>query len=102
MEGLLLIVAMIGAPIMLLGGLQIIVVRRFGDLALLFTSGLIAAAGIYLLIDEANAPPVMGNQAAWVGLGVVAIFAVVVVNIGFFIASLARMARMREQGKVSR
>jgi hypothetical protein len=90
MEVILLLAMIIGAPILIVGGVQILIWTLLGSTALRIVSALIVLICAGLLINEALLPPVLGNKSALIGLGSVAVGMLMVENLLIVCAPLMR------------
>ena len=90
MEVILLLAIIIGAPILIVGGVQILIWKLIGSKALRIVSAIIAMICAGLLINEAFLPPVQGNKGALIGLGSIAVGIVMVENLLIVCAPLMR------------
>ena len=90
MEVILLLAIIIGAPILIVGGVQILIWKLIGAPAIRIVSALIALICAGLLINEAFLPPVYGNKSALIGLGSFAIGILLVENLLIVCAPLMR------------
>ena len=88
MELALLLTMIVGAPILIIGGVQILIWKLVGAKALrLFCAIIILACG-YFLVAEALAPPIYGNKSALIGFGTFAIVILLCENLLILCAPL--------------
>ena len=90
MEVILLLAIIIGAPILIVGGVQILIWKLIGATVLRIFSALISFICAGLLINEALLPPIYGNKSALIGLGSIAIGILMVENLLIVCAPLMR------------
>lgn len=90
MEVILLLAIVIGAPILIVGAVQILIWKLIGLTALRIASALLALVFAGLLINEALLPPVYGNKSALIGLGSFAIIILMIENLLIVCAPLMR------------
>ena len=102
MEVFLLLTVIIGAPILIVGGLQILIWKLIGARALRIVSALIALICAGLLINEAFLPPVYGNKSALFGLASLAIGILMVENLLIVGAPLIRRFLLWEKSVQAR
>ncbi len=73
MEVILLLAIIVGVPIVVVGGVQVLIWKLVSAKALRIVSAIIALVCGFYLLDGLFAPPVYGNKSGYVGLGYAAI-----------------------------
>jgi len=90
MDVVLLLTVIVGAPIFIIGGVQISIWKLIGAKALRLFSSIIILICVYFLVAEASGPPVYGNKSALVGLGTFAVGILLIENLLILFAPLLR------------
>ena len=90
MEILLLSSVIVGTPIIIVGGVQILIWKLIGTTALRLGSMVIVLICLVFLVAESFAPPVYGNKSGLLGLGTLAIGILMVENLLIICAPLMR------------
>ncbi|MEH6722520.1 MAG: hypothetical protein V7686_03240 [Qipengyuania sp.] len=90
MEVVLFLAVIVGAPIVIIGGVQILIWKLVGMRALQICAVLVLLVCGYFLVMEAFAPPVYGNKSGLVGLSTLALGLLALENFLILCAPLMR------------
>ena len=90
MDLLLLLAAMIGAPLVIVGGVQLLIWKLIGAKALLLFASITFVASAILLAAEAFSPVTFGNRSGLVALSSLTVAFVMVESLLVLLAPLKR------------
>ncbi len=90
MEGVLLLAILIGAPIVVVGGVQILIFKLLGGRVLRGFCAAVALVCSAALVSEALAPPIYGSKSGYVGLTIAALLLLLIENLLIVFAPLFR------------
>jgi hypothetical protein len=76
MEHVVLLSIIVLTPILVIGGIQLLTYRLLGFRGRFAVNAVVLVVCAGLLINEAAAPPIYGNKAGLFGLGILAVFLV--------------------------
>ena len=90
MEVILLLAVIVGVPIVIVGGLQVLIWQLFSAKALRIVSAITALVCGFYLLDGLFGPPVYGNKSGYVGLSYAAIAILMAESLLIILAPLLR------------